>query len=174
MAKRKKRGKAGDKTICLPIEEGINYAELVEDREAYRKYLDGQIRKHPELFPEGIEQGYRFHGLVESLRQELKTRRIYLSSSQEAYQIRPDCVMPYMSEKTEKAAKGLYLRKHGLSYDGIAYVLGGSEMHWYHLCQGMGRGSIVGTTVKRWGLCPPISMQTRSIRGTEEKKPIWR
>ncbi len=49
MAKRKRRGKAGDKTICLPIEEGVNYEKLVEEREAYRRYLDNQIMKHPEI-----------------------------------------------------------------------------------------------------------------------------
>jgi hypothetical protein len=47
--------------------------------------------------------------------------------------------MPYMSERSETAAKALYLRKHGLSYDGIAYVLGKTEMHWYQLCQSLGR-----------------------------------
>jgi len=156
MAKRKKRGKAGDKTICLPIEKDVIYEELVEDREAYRAYLNDQIAKHPEIFPEGIERGYRFHGLVESSRQELKTRRIYLPSRREAYQLRPDFVMPYMSEKVEVAEKGLYLREHGLSYEGIAYVLGGSEMHWYKLCQSLGRVSMVGATVKRAEMCPPI------------------
>lgn len=156
MTPRKKRGKAGDKTICLPIQDGINYSELVEDREAYRAYLNAEIAHHPELFPEGIEQGYRFHGLVESSRQGLKTRRIYLPSHHEAYQIRPDFVMPYMSERSETAAKALYLRQHGLSYDGIAHVLGKSEMHWYQLCQSLGRVSIVGATVKDAAVCPPI------------------
>ena len=156
MTERKKRGQAGDKTICLPIENGINYSELVEHRDAYRTYLNGKIAKHPELFPEGIEQGYRFHGLVESLRQGLKTRRIYLPSCHEAYQIRPDFVTPYMSERVETAEKALYLRKHGLSYDGIAHVLGKNEMHWYKLCQSLSRVSIVGATVKTAAVCPPI------------------
>jgi hypothetical protein len=78
MATTKLRGRAGDKTICLPIAEGMDYDQLVEDREAYRQYLDEQIAAHPELFPEAIGQGYRFHGWVESSRQHLKTRRIYL------------------------------------------------------------------------------------------------
>lgn len=156
MATRKKRGQAGDKTICLPIEDGIDYAALVKDREAYRGYLNEQILKHPELFPEGIEKGYRFHGLVDSTRQNLSTRRIYLPEDKSAYQIRPDFVMPYMSERAEVADKALYLKAHGISYDGIAYVLGNSEMHWYNLFQSMGRVSIVGTTVKRTEGCPPI------------------
>jgi hypothetical protein len=155
MTPRKKRGAAGDKTICLPIDEGVDYEQLLNDREAYRKYLNEQIAKHPELFPADITEGYRFHGLVESTRQNLQIRRIYLPSSETAYQIRPDLVTPYMSETSTEAAKALYLRQHGLSYDGIAYVLGRSEMHWYRLCQGMGRVSIVGTTVKRAAAFPP-------------------
>jgi hypothetical protein len=155
MAPRRKRGTAGDKTICLPIDAGVDYEQLVDDREAYRKYLNGQIEKHPEIFPVDIREGYRFHGLVKSKRQKLQIRRIYLPSSETAYQIRPDLVTPYMSETAEEAAKALYLRQHGVSYDGIAYVLGRSEMHWYRLCQGMGRVSIVGTSVKRVAALPP-------------------
>ena len=59
----------------------LTMTSLVEDREAYRRYLDRQIADHPELFPEAIERGYRFHGWVESSRQHLKTRRIYLPST---------------------------------------------------------------------------------------------
>ena len=156
MATVKKRGIAGDKTICLPISDGVDYEQLVEDREAYRAYLNKQIEAHPELFPEGIDQGYRFHGWTESARQGLKIRRIYLPKLKAAYQLRPDFVMPYMSETIEQADKALFLRKHGISYDGIAYVLGRSEMHWYRLCQSLGRVSIVGSTVKREAVLPPI------------------
>jgi hypothetical protein len=65
--------------------------------------------------------------------------------------------MPYMSETAEMADKALYLRKHGLSFEGIAYVLGRSEMHWYRLCQSLGRASIVGTTLKTEMALPPPS-----------------
>ena len=156
MATVKERGIAGDKTICLPIRDGIDYEQLVEDREAYREYLNEQIESHPELFPEGIAEGYRFHGWTESTRQHLKIRRIYLPKLKTAYQLRPDFVMPYMSETLAMADKALYLRKHGISYDGIAYILGRSEMHWYRLCQSLGRVSIVGSTIKREAVLPPI------------------
>lgn len=82
MTKRKKRGTAGDKTICLGIAEDIDYDSLVADRAAYRQYLDQQIEQHPELFPTEIRQGYRFHDLARSLRQGLKTCRIYIPSTQ--------------------------------------------------------------------------------------------
>lgn len=156
MAKRKPRGIAGDKTICLPIADDIDYATLADDRAAYRQYLDQQIAAHPELFPAEISQGYRFHGWTKSLRQDLKIRRIYLPSSEAAYQLRPDFVTPYMSETAETAAKALSLKHHGISYEGIAYVMGRSEMHWYRLCQALGRASIVGSTVKTEAALPPI------------------
>lgn len=156
MAKRKKRGTAGNKTICLPIAEDIDYAALVKNREAYRQYLNQQIAQHPELFPAAISQGYRFHGTLTSLRQELMTRRIYLPSTREAYQIRPDFVTAYMSETAAVAGKALYLKQHGISYDGIAYVLGRSEMHWVNLLQSLSRVSIVGSTVKTEAALPPI------------------
>ena len=63
----------------------------------------------------------------------------------------------YMSETADVAGKALYLRKHGISYDGIAYVLGRSEMHWYRVCQAIGRASIVGSTVKTEAALPPSS-----------------
>jgi hypothetical protein len=156
MAHRKQRGIAGDKTICLPIADDIDYTQLVENRESYRAYLNGQIEQHPELFPVAIIDGYRFHGWTESLRQGVKVRRIYLPKTAEAYQLRPDFVTPYMSETAETAAKALYLKHHGISYEGIAYVMGRSEMHWYRLTQALGRASIVGSTVKTAAALPPI------------------
>ena len=83
-------------------------------------------------------------------------RCIYLPHLKTAYQLRPDFVPPYMSETAEVAGKALYLRKHGISYDGIIYVLGRSEMHWYRLCQSLGRTSIVGSTLKIEAALPPI------------------
>ena len=69
MTKRKPRGTPGDKSICLPISDGIDYNALVENRERYRAYLEQQIAQHPELFPVEISSGYRFHGFVTSVRQ---------------------------------------------------------------------------------------------------------
>lgn len=156
MAKRKSRGMAGDKTICLPMPDDVEYAKLVDEREAYRAHLEQQIKAHPELFPAAIKDGYRFHGWSKSLRQGVKIRRIYLPSTAQAYQLRPDFVTAYMSETADIAAKALYLKQHGVSYEGIAYVMGRSEMHWYRLVQSLGRVSIVGSTVKTAAALPPI------------------
>lgn len=155
MAERKKRTIAGDKTICLPIAADIDYDQLVKDTPAFRVYLDKMIATHPELFPVGVEQGYCFHGFVESGKLHLSTRRIRLKCNGQAYQIRPDTVMPYMIGKSEEVEKGLYLRRYGVPYEGIAQVLGDSAMYWYHATQALGRASIVGTTVKDPDAIPP-------------------
>jgi hypothetical protein len=156
MTARKKRGIAGDKTICLPIADDLNYEQLVEDTKGFRAYLDGMIATHPELFPAEIEAGYCFHGFVESGKLHLSTRRIRLKCNGQAYQIRPDTIMPYMIGKTEDVEKGLYLRRYGVPYEGIAHVLGHSAMYWYNATQALGRPSIVGSTVKDPERLPPI------------------
>jgi hypothetical protein len=155
MTERKKRTIAGDKTICLPIAADLDYGKLVEDTKAFRAYLDKLITVHPELFPVGIETGYCFHGFVESGKLHMSTRRIRLKCNGQAYQLRPDSVMPYMIGKTEEVEKGLYLRRYGVPYEGIAHVLGHSAMYWYHATQALGRASIVGSTVKDPDTIPP-------------------
>jgi hypothetical protein len=146
---------SGDKTICLPIEAAINYEVLVHDRKGFRRYLDEMIERYPEIFPAGIEQGYCFHGFMYSSKQEVTMRRIRLVANEEAYQIRPDFVMPGMIGTTEEVEKGLYLRRYGVPYEGIAHVLGHSAMYWYNACQRLGNASIVGTTVKDPESFPP-------------------
>lgn len=48
------------KRITLPIETE-RYNEIVDDSQAYRKWLDAMIVKYPELFPENIGSGYLLH-----------------------------------------------------------------------------------------------------------------
>jgi hypothetical protein len=155
MTERKKRTTAGDQTICLPIAAELDYDKLVEDTKAFRAYLDKLIAVHPELFPVGIEEGYCLHGFVESGKLHMSTRRIRLKCNGQAYQLHPDTVMPYMIGKTEEVEKGLYLRRYGVPYEGIAHVLGHSAMYWYDATPALGRASIVGTTVKDPQTIPP-------------------
>ena len=157
MSERKKRGTAGDKTICLPIiAEGIDYEQLVKDTAGFRTYLDCQIAEHPELFQVRIGEGYCLHSFVRSDRLGITTRRIRLKDNRDSYQIRPDTVMPMMVGTTEEAEKGLYLRRYGVPYEGIAHVLGHSAMYWYRATQALGRVSIVGSTVKNPDALPPL------------------
>ena len=151
----RKRTTAGDKTICLPLPEGLDYERWIEDSTGYRQYLDEQIAGHPELFPPEITEGYWLVGFVESKRQQIKTRRILLKANRQAYQIRPDTLMPYMIGTTEEVEKGLYLRRYGVPYEGIAQVLGHNPMYWYNATQALSRVSIVGSAVKDPDAFPP-------------------
>jgi hypothetical protein len=149
----------GDKTICLPIADGVDYDQLVKDRKKFRLYLDQLIAQHPELFPVEIVQGYCFHGFRTSAKLGLVSRRIRLVSNGEAYQLRPDFVMPYMIGETETMEKGLYLRQFGVPYEAIAYVMGKDPMYWYRAAMAMGRPSLVGTTLKDEVAFPPSSVK---------------
>jgi hypothetical protein len=151
----RQRTTAGDKTICLSFPEGAAYDALLQNAAAYREFLDEQIAQHPELFPPDIEGGYQLHGVVTSEKQGVKQRRILLKKNRQAYQIRPDTVMPYMVGTTEFVEKGLYLRERGVSYDGISHVLGRSPMYWYTVTQSLSRISIIGATVKTSTSFPP-------------------
>jgi hypothetical protein len=151
----RKRTTAGDKTICLPLPAAIDYDQWIEDSEQFRRYLDEQIAQHPEIFPANIGQGYWLTGFVESKRQPMKIRRILLKRSRQTYQLRPDTVMPYMIGTTAEVEKGLYLRRYGVPYEGIAHVLGHSPMYWYNATQALARISLVGSTVKDPDDFPP-------------------
>jgi hypothetical protein len=80
-------------SVCRYLQT-LNYESFVEDSAKYRAYLDELIEKHPELFPAEIIEGYCFIGFVESDKMHLRTRRIRLKSNRQAYQLRPDTVMP--------------------------------------------------------------------------------
>ena len=56
--------------------------------------------------------------------------------------------MPHMTGYTTEIAKALYLRKYGVSYEGLTYVFGRDENYWYRIEMRFGRKNIVATTVK--------------------------
>jgi hypothetical protein len=68
----RKRTTAGDKTICLPLPEGLVYEAWIEDSVGYRQYLDEQIAAHPELFPPEITAGYWLEDILKVLSQVAK------------------------------------------------------------------------------------------------------
>jgi hypothetical protein len=88
----------GHKTICIPCSQP-EYEHLVGDPEAFRKFLDRQIEANPELFPPGIERGYRMKDLYSSRKTGCKLRRIELRDRQ-CYLVRPAFLMPYLSGRT--------------------------------------------------------------------------
>lgn len=136
----------GHATICLPVGEE-EYDSIAKDPRRFRQWLDGCHARMPELFPEGFSEGYRMKDQRYSRKQKVVCRRIVLRDGR-SYSVRPSFVMPYMAARVDEAEAPLFLRKFGVPFWALARVFGGNAMHWYRLEIGLGRNSIVGTTVR--------------------------
>ena len=141
------RSSRGHRTICLPISEG-SYAHAVDDPAAFRRLLDEGFRATPELFPQGFARGYELKDDRTSAKRGRPIRRIRLRDGV-AYSVRPSFLMPYMTARVADVEGPLFLRKFGVPYWALAHVFGADPMYWYRLECGLGRFSIVGTTVRR-------------------------
>ena len=82
-----------------------------------------------------------------SAKQQIPIRRILLKDDS-AYSIRPSFLMPYMTVRTADVEGPLFLRKFGVPFWALARVFGGDPMSWYRMECGLGRVSVVGTTVR--------------------------
>ena len=136
------------KTICIAFPDEAYYQECMEDKSKFRLHLDDIYSQHPELFPENFKKGYILHGFVNSKKQEISIRRIKLIENNEAYQIRPSFLMPYMIARTDEIERGLYFKRWGVPFEALAYGFGHDAMFWYRAYVSIGRNTIVGTTVK--------------------------
>jgi hypothetical protein len=138
------------RTICLPLSEEA-YPQIVNDPSEFRRMIDDCFRRMPELFPANFAHGYRLKDDRFSVKQEVPIRRVRLRDGT-AYSIRPSFLMPYLSARTEKVEGPLFLRTFGVPFWALAHVFGADPMFWYRLECGLGRFSVVGTTVRQAGL----------------------
>jgi hypothetical protein len=136
----------GHATICLPLGEE-EYEAVVEDPKEFREWLERCYAEMPELFPEGFSRGYGMKDGRSSTKRRVSLRRIVLRDGR-SYSIRPSFLMPYMTARTEDVEGPLFLRKFGVPFWALARVFGSDPMHWYRMEIGLGRNSIVGTTVR--------------------------
>ena len=143
------------KTLHLYFEER-GYSELLSHSQFFREHLDMLMEVHPELFPDDmVKNSYDMHDIRYSSRQDLSYRRIRVRGEESrVLTVLPSFVMPYWTEKTDKAGKALLLRYTGTSYDTISYVLGGSAVHWERVETHLGRCNIVQTTLVEPGELP--------------------
>jgi len=86
----------GNKSICLPVVSETAYEKLISDPSTFRRYLQLWIAKFPEIFPQEITDGFRFHDFIMSRKLNLRMRRIELVATGQVYQLRPEFAMPYM------------------------------------------------------------------------------
>jgi hypothetical protein len=141
------RSSRGHRTICLPIAEDA-YLQAVHDPVAFRRWIDDCFRETPELFPAHFAQGYELKDGRTSVKLGLPIRRL-LTKDKTAYSIRPAFLMPYMTARAEDVEGPLFLRKFGVPFWALARVFGHDPMFWYRLECGLGRFSVVGTTVRQ-------------------------
>lgn len=138
----------GYHTIRLPLAED-EYERFLPDRTYAKARLQEYYEAYPALFPEAFPWGYALYGFTEpSCKQHLRCRRLRLQETQEVFTVAPAFVMPSMSGRVTEVEQALFLmRFHGPCW-AIASVFGRDAMYWYRLQQGLGRFSLVGTTVQ--------------------------
>jgi hypothetical protein len=141
------------KRITLPI-ESAKYSEIVDDCQAYRKWLDEMISTHPELFPKDISAGYTLHDDRASGKLEgVRLRRICLKmrdteGKKQVFTIAPSTVMPYFVGLTDEIEKALFLRRFEVPFWALTYVFGRDDQYWYRLENHFGCYDLVQTVVK--------------------------
>lgn len=135
-------------TICLPVGLDV-YREVVADPKRFRAWLDQAFRDAPELFPKAFALGYRLKDQRTSTKADLRLRRLRLKATGQSFSVRPSCVLPYMTGRTDDVHKPLFLRAFAVPFWALAYVFGKDPMYWYRLEVHLGCNSIVGTTVRQ-------------------------
>jgi hypothetical protein len=141
------RSSRGHRTLCLPIAEEA-YSQIVQDPGAFRRWIEDCFRESPEVFPANFAQGFELKDGRRSVKQDLPIRRL-LTKDKTAYSVRPSFLMPYMTARVADVEGPLFLRKFGVPFWALARVFGADPMYWYRLECGLGRFSVVGTTVRQ-------------------------
>src|SRR5262245_29284108 len=140
--------KKGYRTIRLPLAES-EYDRFLTDRSSAKDRLEELYEECAALLPDTLPSGYTFFGSTEpSMTQQLLCRRIRLEQGRTVLTIAPAFVMPSMTGRTQDVDEALFLRRLQVPCWAMAPVFGREALYWYRLEQGLGRFSLVGTTVK--------------------------
>ncbi len=101
------------------------------------------------MFPEEMGQGFVLCGFTAvSRKQQVRCRRIRLRAGGTVLTVAPAFLMPYMSAKVPEVEDALFLMRFHVPCWAIAHVFGRDAMYWHRLENGLGRFSVLGTTVK--------------------------
>jgi hypothetical protein len=138
----------GFSTLCLPISKE-RYQQIIDSPALFRRWLDEAFRDTPELFPAAFARGYTLKDNRVSAKRGLRLRRIRCKATGAAFSVRPCFVLPYLTAWTDDVAGPLFLRSFGVPFWALARVFGRGAMFWYRAEVGLGRNSIVGTTIRR-------------------------
>ncbi len=138
----------GHRTLRLPIDEA-DHERFLADGVFAKERIEALHGQHPELFPEEMGQGFVLCGFTAvSRKQQVRCRRIRLRAGGTVLTVAPAFLMPYMSARVPEVQDALFLMRFHVPCWAIAHVFGRDAMYWYRLENGLGRFSVLGTTVK--------------------------
>lgn len=144
----KNRAPKGEKTIRLNFNEP-DYGNLLCDINAFKAFLDENIKNYPDLFPPDIKNGYKLNGKRgASKKTSISYRRITITQSGETYSILPSFVMPYMTEKTDVAWKIYLLWLFCVPIWVLALVFETDQKHIQRMVTHLGNCNLLGSTVR--------------------------
>jgi len=158
----------GCSTICLPISKE-SYRGIVDSHRHFRDWLNQSFRDYPELFPPAFAQGYTLKDSRTSKKLGLRLRRIECNATGDAFTVRPSCALPYMTAWADDVEDALFLRRFGVPFWALAKVFGKGPSYWHRLEVGLGRNSIVGTTVRCVDVPPDLAADEHHQTRNAEK-----
>jgi hypothetical protein len=125
------------------------YDRIWDDPVEVRRILQQQIANWPELFPQGIQDGFWLSGhLPESKKMPgVRLRQLRLKNG-DVFTLRPSFVLPYMMGDAEELDGPLLLLSIGTPCWVVTKLFGRNDMFWFRLLERLGRNSLVGATVR--------------------------
>jgi hypothetical protein len=102
----------------LPFSQD-NYECNILNSENFRLCLDQWIELFPELFPDGIANGYQMKDIYRSKKQSILIRRIKIAGVN--YTIRPSFIMPYLVGWVDEIETALFFRKFNVPFWALSY-----------------------------------------------------
>lgn len=137
----------GSRQICIPMTSDI-YHRIWDDAGQVRRFLEPLIHTSPELFPQGMQDGFQLTGrLPESAKMPgVRLPQVRLADGR-VFTLRPSFVISYMTGTVEELEHPLLLLSLGVPCWVVTRIFGHNDMYWYRHLERLGRNSLVGTTV---------------------------
>ena len=137
----------GSKQICIPMTPDV-YDRIWNDAGEVRRFLEPLMQAMPELFPAGIQDGFRLSGHLPESEKMPGIRLRQLRVQERVYTLRPSFVMSYMTGTVNELEHPLLLLSLGVPCWVVTEIFGRNDMFWQRHLERLGRNSLVGTTVR--------------------------
>jgi hypothetical protein len=125
------------------------YDDIWDDAGKVREFLQPLVQTSPELFPEGFQEGFQLWGHLPESRKlpGVRLRQLRLRDGR-VFTLRPSFATSYMTGTVDDLEHPLLLLSFGIPPWVVTKIFGNNDMYWYRQLAGLGRNSLVGTTVR--------------------------